>query len=175
MGRKQQPFSLPEEARRSLKELLHKGVHASRVLNRARILLKLDEGQGPLQVSKEVSVGVATVYKTRNKANEKGWEVAIAEPKRSGRGPVSQAMLKRKLQRSLVLIRRKDMHAGRFVCSRTEPSSSNTSIRYRMKACARSLKKRPEASFEKTVVYRSNYRWISGLHGRCFTSLYAAL
>lgn len=87
MGRKQQPFSLPEEARRSLKELLHKGVHASRVLNRARILLKLDEGQGPLQVSKEVSVGVATVYKTRNKANEKGWEVAIAEPKRSGRGP----------------------------------------------------------------------------------------
>jgi transposase len=87
MSRKPQPFSLPDEAKRSLKELLRKGVHASRVLNRARILLKLDEGMGPLQISKEVDVGVATVYKTRNKANAEGWEVAIAEPKRSGRGP----------------------------------------------------------------------------------------
>ena len=86
MSRKPQPFSLPDEARRSLKELLRKGVHASQVLNRARILLKLDEGLGPRQVSKEVGVGEATVYTIRNKANAHGWEVAIAEPKRSGRG-----------------------------------------------------------------------------------------
>lgn len=87
MSRKAQSFSLPEEAKRSLKELLYKGVHASRVLNRARILLKLDAGLGPRQVSLDVGVSEATVYTIRNKAKAYGWEVAIAEPKRSGRGP----------------------------------------------------------------------------------------
>ncbi len=86
MSKAPQAFSLPKAAIRSLKELLHKGVHASRVLNRARILLKLDEGLGPRQVSQEVGVGEATVYTIRNKATRQGWEVAIAEPRRSGRG-----------------------------------------------------------------------------------------
>lgn len=87
MRRKPQPFSLPEEATRSLKALLRKGVHSARVLNRARILLKLDQGLGPRQIASEVEVSEMTVYNVRAKANAQGWEVALAEPKRSGRGP----------------------------------------------------------------------------------------
>jgi len=87
MSRKAQPFSLPDEARGSLKELLHKGVHASRVLNRARVLLKLDEGLGPTQVAREVGVSQGTVRNVCNKAKQEGWRVAVAEPKRRGRGP----------------------------------------------------------------------------------------
>lgn len=97
MSRKPESFSLPEEAKRSLKELLRKGVHASRVLNRARILLKLDEGLGPRQVSKEVGVSESNVYTIRNKAKAHGWEVAVAEPKRSGRGPRIDGAVKAKI------------------------------------------------------------------------------
>lgn len=97
MARKAEPFSLPEEARRSLKELLHKGVHASRVLNRARVLLKLDEGLGPSQIAREVSVNLGTVRNIRIKANQLGWQAALAEPKRDGRPPRIAADAKAKI------------------------------------------------------------------------------
>ena len=92
-----QKFSLPEEARRSLKSLLHKGIHSARVLNRARILLKLDEGLGPGQTAQEVGVCDSTVYNVRGTANREGWEVAIAEPKRSGRPARMSAASKAKI------------------------------------------------------------------------------
>lgn len=92
-----QKFSLPEEAKRSLNSLLHKGVHASRVLNRARILLKLDQGLGPGQVAREVGVCETTVYNVRGTANREGWEIAIAEPKRSGRPARMSAAAKAKI------------------------------------------------------------------------------
>ena len=86
MARKAEPFSLPEEAKRSLKELLHKGVHSSRVLNRARVLLKLGEGLGPVaDRPRSQCRPQGTVHNIRIKANKLGWQAALAEPKRSGR------------------------------------------------------------------------------------------
>ena len=85
MSKSPQPFTLPEEAIRSLKELLHKGVHSARMLNRARILIKLDQGIGPRQVAREVGVSEPTVFSVRNKANALGWQTALAEGKRRGR------------------------------------------------------------------------------------------
>ncbi len=85
MAKTPQPFSLPEAARRSLNDLLNKGIHPARKLNRARILLKLDQGLGPTQVAREVGVCDNTVYNIRNRANEQGWQAAIDEQARSGR------------------------------------------------------------------------------------------
>jgi len=85
MAKAPQPFSLPDEAKRSLNTLLKKGIHPARKLNRARILLKLDQGLGPTQVAREVGVCQNTVYNVRKRANEHGWQVALDEQPRSGR------------------------------------------------------------------------------------------
>ena len=85
MAKAPQPFSLPDQARRSLNDLLHKGVHPARKLNRARILLKLDQGLGPTQVAREVGVCPNTVYNLRKRANQHGWRTALGEQPRSGR------------------------------------------------------------------------------------------
>jgi len=79
------PFNLPESARRSLNDMLHKGVHSARKLNRARILLRLDQDIHPKQVAQEVGVCLATVYNIRKKANELGWQKSLEEAKRTGR------------------------------------------------------------------------------------------
>ena len=85
MAKAPQPFSLPEEGRRSLTTMLKKGIHRARKLNRARVLLKLDEGLGPAQAARETGVGEATVYRLRDKAERQGWARAIEEEARSGR------------------------------------------------------------------------------------------
>lgn len=85
MGPKPQPFSLPEEARRSLTDLLRKGTHSARKIARAHVLLKLDQGLGPTQIHREVGVSAATVINLRRRANEKGWQAALEEYPRSGR------------------------------------------------------------------------------------------
>ncbi len=85
MAKAPQPFSLPEAAKRSLNALLNKGIHPARKLNRARILLKLDQGLGPTQVAREVGVCQNTVYNVRRRANEHGWQRALDEQPRSGR------------------------------------------------------------------------------------------
>ena len=85
MGPAPQPFSLPQEARRSLTDLLGKGTHAARKLNRARILLKLDQGLGPTQIHREIGVSTATVSNIRTKANKQGWKAALEDKPRSGR------------------------------------------------------------------------------------------
>jgi transposase len=82
-----QPFSLPDEARRSLKRTLSKGVHAARKLTRARILLKLDQGLGPSQIAREVGVHPNTVINVRKRAIVRGWKEAIEEHPRGGRPP----------------------------------------------------------------------------------------
>ncbi len=88
MPKPPKPFSLPDEARRELKRMLNKGTHPARKLTRARILLKLDQGQRPLHIARELDVCQNTVYNARNKAETLGWQAAIGERPRSGRPPV---------------------------------------------------------------------------------------
>ncbi len=83
MARQTTKFSLPQQARRSLNDMLHKGVHSARKLNRARILLKLDQGLKPPQVAQEVGVCLATVYNIRNKATKTSWLQSLEEAPRS--------------------------------------------------------------------------------------------
>lgn len=87
MAKTPHPFQLPDEGRRSLKQLLKKGIHPARKLNRARILLKLDQGLGPTQVAREVGLSPGTVYNVRAKATQQGWQDALGEQPRQGRPP----------------------------------------------------------------------------------------
>ena len=85
MAKAPQAFQLPDQGRRSLTQLLKRGVHAARKLNRARILLKLDQGLGPTEVARQVGVSQGTVYNVRSKANTLGWRAAIEDQPRQGR------------------------------------------------------------------------------------------
>ena len=85
MPKAPQPFSLPDEGRRSLNQLIKRGTHPARKLNRARVLLKLDQGLGPTQIARELSLSPGTIYKLRTKANQHGWQAALEERPRSGR------------------------------------------------------------------------------------------
>lgn len=85
MGPAAQPFSLPEEARRSLTDFLNKGTHRARKLNRARVLLKLDQGLGPTQIARELGVGLSLVRNVRIRANAQGWQAALEDQPRPGR------------------------------------------------------------------------------------------
>ncbi len=85
MAKSPQAFSLPDQAKRSLKALLKKGTHATRKLTRVRILLKLDQGLGPSQIARDLGVHPNTVCTVRNRANAQGWQAAIEEQRRTGR------------------------------------------------------------------------------------------
>jgi|688.fasta_scaffold471565_2 transposase len=78
-------FDLKAEDRSSLKELLQKGVHSTRKLTRARILLRLGEGIKAVQVASELSVSSGTVYNVLHKYNSGGLKHALEDQPRPGR------------------------------------------------------------------------------------------
>lgn len=85
MGPKPRSFTLPETARRSLTDLLRKGTHRARTLNRARVLLKLDQGMRLAHIARDLGLSVTTVINIRRKAEQHGWQRAIYDNARSGR------------------------------------------------------------------------------------------
>lgn len=87
MPRALQPFSLPDHAVPALRALLRKGIHPARKLNRARVLLLLDQGFGPTRIAREVGVHPNTVCNVRTRARALGWEAALEEQRRGGRPP----------------------------------------------------------------------------------------
>jgi transposase len=81
--------TLKEEERAELEALLHKGKAAAVKLTHARILLKADQGAaGPgwsdPQIHDALDVGLATVYRLRQRFVEEGLEAAL-NPKPSSR------------------------------------------------------------------------------------------
>lgn len=74
--------TLTREERRSLNQLVRSGIHGSRKLTRARILLKADQGpEGPAWADKTISealeVGRATVERIRKRFVTEGLEAAL--------------------------------------------------------------------------------------------------
>ena len=84
---KRKKINLSKGSRSSLTKLLHSGEHSSRKLNRARLLLKLDEGQSPSKIAEQLGITRATVYNVLNRCQKEGWESALEEKPRSGTPP----------------------------------------------------------------------------------------
>lgn len=84
---------LTQDERDELNELTHKGKASARKLNRARILLKADEGWKDEQIVAALDTAVTTVERIRKRFVEGGLDKALkddprpgAKPKLDGRG-----------------------------------------------------------------------------------------
>lgn len=84
MSAKKHLVSLTDEERETLKSYLRSGVHATRFLNRVRVLLRADEGQGDPEIARHVGVSKVTAYNIRRRFATKGLQAALTEKSRSG-------------------------------------------------------------------------------------------
>lgn len=75
---------LTQDERDELNELTHKGKASARKLNRARILLKADEGWKDEQIVAALDTAVTTVERIRKRFVEGGLEKALKDDPRPG-------------------------------------------------------------------------------------------
>ena len=75
---------LTQDERDELNELTHKGKASARKLNRARILLKADEGWKDEQIVAALDTAVTTVERIRRRFVEGGLEKALKDDPRPG-------------------------------------------------------------------------------------------
>jgi transposase len=86
MPKKKYVVTLDAKAHEHLEHLLHRGTHATRQVTRARILLKAAEGWEDRTIAEALSVGRATVERTRQRFVEEGLG-ALADRPRPGTLP----------------------------------------------------------------------------------------
>jgi putative transposase len=79
---------LKAREKKRLRKMTTKGEHSARVLNRARILLLLDKGKGPKEISNAVDCGTATVNRIGIKYLQQGLDAALYEEQRPGAAAV---------------------------------------------------------------------------------------
>jgi transposase len=84
MPQKTYIVDLKEEERTCLLDLIKKGEHSARKLNRARILLLADEGKTDREIAEALHTGTATVQRTRQRFVEGNLEGALNERSRPG-------------------------------------------------------------------------------------------
>lgn len=92
MGGKRYRVRLRRRQRAELRDLVSKGVHKARAINRARILLMADEGLGgekktDEEISRTLKVSLRMVAVTREKFWRAGLRNALGEKPRSGHPP----------------------------------------------------------------------------------------
>lgn len=75
---------LTPEEREQLRELVSRGSHRARKVKRAQVLLAAADGQGDGVIAKSLSVGTATIYRTKRRFVEEGLEPALSEQPRAG-------------------------------------------------------------------------------------------
>jgi transposase len=86
MAKKKYLVDLSDTEDDELKHLIHSGKHSSRRVTRARILLKAASGCTDQEIVQALSVGVATVERTRQRFVESGLG-ALNEKSRPGKKP----------------------------------------------------------------------------------------
>jgi transposase len=97
MPKKKYLVTLSNEERTQLEHLLHSGTHATRKVTRARILLKAAEGWEDRAIAAALSVGRATVERTRQRFVAEGLGALEERPR-----PGSQPKLDEKAQARLI-------------------------------------------------------------------------
>jgi transposase len=96
MPKKKYLVTLGDDEREQLEHLLHGGTHATRKVTRARILLKAAEGWQDSAIAAALSVGRATVERTRQRFVEEGL-AALKERPRPGTQPKLDAKAEARL------------------------------------------------------------------------------
>ena len=85
MVAEQYAVRLPEEDRSQLEQLIRSGQRSARVINRARILLKTDEGWSASQVSAALDTSPRTVFRTKRRYAEEGLEGVLHDHPQANR------------------------------------------------------------------------------------------
>ena len=96
MPKKKYLVTLDDEEREQLEHLLHSGTHTTRKVPRARILLKAAEGAEDSAIAAALSIGRATVERTRQRFVEEGLG-ALEERPRPGTQPKLDAQAQARL------------------------------------------------------------------------------
>ena len=96
MPKKKYLVTLNADEREQLEHLLHSGTHATRKVTRARILLKAAEGMEDSAIAVALSVGRATVERTRQRFVAAGL-AALEERPRPGKQPKLDAKAQARL------------------------------------------------------------------------------
>ena len=96
MPKKKYLVTLEDDERQQLEALLHSGTHATRKVPRARILLKAAAGVEDSAIAAALSVGRATVERTRRRFVEEGLG-ALEERPRPGTLPKLDAKAQARL------------------------------------------------------------------------------
>ena len=71
---------LSSEDQEQLRGLIHSGRHSARVINRARILLKSDEGWRAPQVAAALDTSPRTVFRAKRRYSEEGLDGVLHHP-----------------------------------------------------------------------------------------------
>ena len=115
MPAKRYIVDLTPAEREPLLELIHKGNPGARKTNRARILLKADEGLTDKEVATALHTGRATVERTRRRFVEGNLEKALNEDSRLGREPKLDG--------------RQEAHLVALTCSKAPTGHADWSLR----------------------------------------------
>jgi putative transposase len=84
MPEKISPIKLSEEERQQLQKYVKQGKKSARAMNRARILLLVDEQQTDEEIAKILGVNRTTIYRVRKEYRAVGVNNALEEKPRSG-------------------------------------------------------------------------------------------
>ena len=76
---------LSSEDQEQLRGLIHSGRHSARVINRARILLKSDEGWSAPQVAAALDTSPRTVFRTKRRYSEEGLDGVLHDHPQANR------------------------------------------------------------------------------------------
>lgn len=84
MNQHKHTIQLSKKERSHLDSIIHKGKRNTRVVTRARILLRSHEGIGKDALAKELGIGRSTVQRIRDRYRDGGMTHALEEDPRSG-------------------------------------------------------------------------------------------
>ena len=77
MSGKRYTIQLTTEEREQLNRLVRGGKHAARIVTRARILIKIDEGWTVPQIAAALDVSEGTVYSVKRRYAAEGWDGVV--------------------------------------------------------------------------------------------------
>jgi transposase len=89
MPKKKYVVDLTPEERTTLEQLVHRGKSSARKLARAHILLQADEGLTDEEIATALSVGIATVERTRQRFVEESLGALEERPRPGGQRKLS--------------------------------------------------------------------------------------
>ncbi len=85
MAQEKYSVQLCTEDRSQLERLIRSGQHSARVINRARILLKTDEGWSASQVATALDTSQRTVFRTKRRYAEEGLDGVLHDHPQANR------------------------------------------------------------------------------------------